>query len=60
MAPMDVNAALTASARQADRLMIGILWALFVMGLALSGMHDTFGWALAVGIPARWRRPCWR
>jgi methyl-accepting chemotaxis protein len=52
MEPMDVNAALKASARQADRLMVGILWALFVMGLALSGMHDTLGWALAVGIPA--------
>ncbi|RZJ84619.1 MAG: chemotaxis protein, partial [Massilia sp.] len=37
---------------QADRLMCGILWALFAMGLALSGMHDTLRWALLVGLPA--------
>jgi methyl-accepting chemotaxis protein len=48
----DVKAALKASARHADRLMVGILWALFVMGLALSGQHDTLGWAFMVGIPA--------
>jgi methyl-accepting chemotaxis protein len=52
MGMTDVNGALKASARQADRLMVGILWALFVMGLALSGLHDTLGWAFAVGIPA--------
>jgi len=49
---MDVNAALRASARHADRLMVGILWGLFLMALALSGLHDTLGWALAVGLPA--------
>jgi len=32
--------------------MVMILWAMFGVALALSGMHDTLGWALAVGIPA--------
>ncbi|MFC5510516.1 methyl-accepting chemotaxis protein [Massilia jejuensis] len=32
--------------------MVAILWAMFGMALALSGMHDTLGWALAIGIPA--------
>jgi methyl-accepting chemotaxis protein len=52
MEMMDVKAALRASTHQADRLMVGILWGLFFMGLALSGLHDTLGWALAVGLPA--------
>ena len=47
-----VDQALRGNARQADRLMILILWAMLVVALALSGMHDTLGWALAVGIPA--------
>ncbi|MDB4873391.1 MAG: hypothetical protein JWL97_4395 [Gemmatimonadales bacterium] len=38
--------------RQADRLMLFILWGLFVMALALSGMHDTMSWALWIGVPA--------
>ena len=38
--------------RQADRLMLFILWGLFVMALALSGMHDTLAWALWIGFPA--------
>ena len=38
--------------RRADRLMLPVLWALFAMGLALSGWHDTLPWALAVGLPA--------
>ncbi len=37
--------------RQADRLMLVILWCLFVMSLGLSGMHDTLRWALLVGLP---------
>ncbi len=37
---------------QADRLMLCLLWGLFVMSLALSGMHDTLTWALVVGLPA--------
>ena len=37
---------------QADRLMLSILWALFIMSLGLSGLHDTLRWAWLVGLPA--------
>jgi methyl-accepting chemotaxis protein len=37
---------------QADRLMLCLLWGLFVMSLALSGLHDTLTWALVIGLPA--------
>jgi methyl-accepting chemotaxis protein len=47
-----VDAALRHTWRQADRLMVMILWAMFAVALALSGLHDTLFWALAVGIPA--------
>jgi methyl-accepting chemotaxis protein len=47
-----VDAALRHAWRQADRLMAMILWAMFVLALGLSGMHDTLGWALVVGMPA--------
>jgi methyl-accepting chemotaxis protein len=49
---LHVDEALRRHAHKADRLMVMILWAMFVVALALSGMHDTLGWALAVGIPA--------
>ncbi|MFT5588486.1 MAG: methyl-accepting chemotaxis protein [Bradyrhizobium sp.] len=39
------------NAIQADRLMLCVLWGLFVMSLALSGMHDTITWALVIGLP---------
>jgi methyl-accepting chemotaxis protein len=32
--------------------MLWVLWALFGMSLALSGMNDTLTWALVVGLPA--------
>jgi methyl-accepting chemotaxis protein len=35
--------------RKADRIMLGILWLLFVYALALSQWHDTLGQALFVG-----------
>jgi len=38
--------------KQADHLMLFILWGLFVMSLGLTGMHDTMKWALIVGLPA--------
>ncbi|MDB5746024.1 MAG: hypothetical protein JWP72_872 [Massilia sp.] len=47
-----VDAALRNTWRRADRLMVMILWAMFAVALALSGLHDTLFWALAVGIPA--------
>src|SRR6476661_2913023 len=37
---------------QADRLMLPVIWAMFVMALALANWHDTLGWALAIGLPA--------
>jgi methyl-accepting chemotaxis protein len=43
---------LQANYRKADRLMLAILWGLFVLALALSAMHDTLRWALFVGLPA--------
>ena len=47
-----VNRILAEHDRAADRLMICILWGLFALALGLASMHDTFGWALAVGLPA--------
>jgi methyl-accepting chemotaxis protein len=37
--------------RQADSLMLKIVWFLFLMSLALSTMHDTLRWTLAIGLP---------
>jgi len=37
--------------RQADRLMICVVWTLFAMSLALSSLHDTWNWALLIGLP---------
>ncbi|GGY15930.1 methyl-accepting chemotaxis protein [Pseudoduganella dura] len=36
----------------ADRLMLGIVWALMALALALAGSRGTFGIALAAGLPA--------
>ena len=47
-----VDEQLSLNNRYADRLMIGVLWCLFVMALALAGAHGTLGWAVAVGLPA--------
>jgi methyl-accepting chemotaxis protein len=52
MRNLPVEEALRLQARQADRLMVMILWGMFALALILSEMHDTLGWALAVGIPA--------
>jgi methyl-accepting chemotaxis protein len=38
--------------QRADRIMLPVLWLLFVMSLALSGWNDTLRWALLVGLPA--------
>jgi methyl-accepting chemotaxis protein len=38
--------------RQADRLMLGVLAALSLMSFALSGLHGTLTWAIAIGLPA--------
>ncbi|MGX4641945.1 methyl-accepting chemotaxis protein [Massilia sp. SYSU DXS3249] len=52
MAHHEVEQTLRATWRRADRLMVVILWAMFVVALAISGLHDTLAWALLVGIPA--------
>ncbi|WP_338762906.1 methyl-accepting chemotaxis protein [Massilia sp. METH4] len=36
----------------ADRIMLGIVWALMAYALALAGIRGTFGIAMAVGLPA--------
>jgi methyl-accepting chemotaxis protein len=36
---------------RADKLMIGIVWALMGFSLALAPWHDTWTWALGVGLP---------
>ena len=52
MQPAAVQTLLEVNYRSADRLMLAILWALFVMALGLSGMHDTLHWAWLAGLPA--------
>ena len=52
MSNLHVDEALRQHSHKADRLMVMILWAMFGVALALSQMHDTLGWAFAVGIPA--------
>ena len=52
MSNLHVDEALRRNSHTADRMMVAILWTMFVIALALSGMHDTLGWALAIGIPA--------
>ena len=52
MNTLNVQAALRQHACKADRLMVGILWAMFAIALGLSQMHDTLGWALGIGAPA--------
>ena len=37
--------------RKADRLMLAIVWCLFVMSLAMSTLHDTLKWAMLIGFP---------
>jgi methyl-accepting chemotaxis protein len=37
--------------RQADRLVLAILWAMFALSVAISSMHDTLAWALMIGLP---------
>ncbi|HSO45960.1 MAG TPA: hypothetical protein VLQ47_10645, partial [Rhodoferax sp.] len=36
---------------KADKLMLVVLWGLFALALALSGMHDTWLWSLVIGLP---------
>ncbi|NTV88681.1 MAG: chemotaxis protein, partial [Burkholderiaceae bacterium] len=37
---------------KADKLMLVVLWGLFVLSLALSGMHNTLLWSFVIGLPA--------
>ena len=47
----DTNSLLHKSYVRADKLMLGVLWALFVMSLTLSGMHNTLLWSFVIGLP---------
>jgi methyl-accepting chemotaxis protein len=51
MQSMNLDASLQQHVRAADRLMVGIVWALFAFSLALSPLHDTLRWALLIGLP---------
>ena len=46
-----IDTALQQYARSADRLMLGIVWVLFAVSLALSPLHGTWRWALLIGLP---------
>ena len=46
-----LNLFLEISYRRADRLMLCVLWVLFIAALGLAGLHDTLKWALFVGLP---------
>jgi len=48
----EVKQILDINYRNADRVMVGVLWGLFLVGLGLSGLHDSLRWALLVGLPA--------
>lgn len=36
--------------RRADRLIVGILWAMFALSLALADINNTYRWALTIGL----------
>ncbi len=48
----DIELALQNDHKRADRVMLCILGILFVMSMALSGLHDTLKWTLLIGLPA--------
>ncbi|OYY48404.1 MAG: chemotaxis protein, partial [Polaromonas sp. 35-63-240] len=48
----DIEKYLNNHYQRADRIMLPVLWLLFVMALALSGWNDTLQWALLIGLPA--------
>ena len=51
MKSLSLNHSLKKHARAADRLMLGIIWALFLLSMALSPLHDTWQWAFVIGLP---------
>ena len=38
--------------RRSDRMMVGVNWILLLLAFGLAGWHDTWGAALAIGLPA--------
>jgi methyl-accepting chemotaxis protein len=46
-----LDTTLTLVYKQADRLLVIILWVMLALSLAISGMHNTMGWALWLGLP---------
>jgi methyl-accepting chemotaxis protein len=45
-----MNASLARIYRKGDKIMLGVMWALFALSLALASLHDTWGLALTVGL----------
>lgn len=48
----DLQAILMVNYQRADRLMLGVLWALLLLAFALSGLHNTLFLVLVVGLPS--------
>jgi methyl-accepting chemotaxis protein len=46
-----LNTFLEINYRRADRLMLCVLWGMFLAALGLSRLHDTLTWALLAGLP---------
>ena len=46
-----IQAILAKNYQRADRLMLLLLWFLLLVSFAISGLNDTFTWALLVGLP---------
>ncbi|MGK5020475.1 methyl-accepting chemotaxis protein [Janthinobacterium sp. LB2P10] len=46
-----LNSFLEINYRRADRLMLCVLWGLFIAALGLASLHDTLKWALFAGLP---------
>ena len=46
-----ITSYLTSSYRHSDRLMLGVVWLLFLISLALAPLYDTLRWSIIVGLP---------
>ena len=46
-----IKNAVTKNFEQANRIMLVIVWILFLASLGLSGLHDTMVWSLIIGLP---------
>ena len=48
----NVDTDLRRLAERADRIMLAVLWGLFLLSAGLASWHDTWTWVLVVGLPA--------